>query len=73
MPDGQYRHNRHHIISLPTESDPRQNPPTTRTDVLPDDHIESPSTTPASTEPAATGTRTRSGRISKPPDRLIST
>ena len=70
---GQYRHNHRHIISLPTQSNHRQNPLITNTDVLPDECIELPSKKPASTETATTGTKTRSGRISKPPDRLNST
>ena len=54
---GQYHCNRHHI-SLPTQSNHRQNPLMTNAIVLPDDRIELPSTKPASSEPVTTGTQT---------------
>ena len=73
-PDGQYRRNRRHIISLPIESDPRQNPPTTSSDVLPDVPIQPSSTNKSvSKQPITNGIRLKSGRISKPPDRLTLT
>ena len=73
-PDGKYRRNRRHIISLPIESDPRQNPLTISSDVLPDVPIQPSSTNKSvSKQPITNGIRLKSGRISKPPDRLILT
>ena len=64
-PDGQYHRNRHHIISLPIESDSGQNPPTTSSDVLLDVPIQPSSTNKSvSTQPITNGIRLKSGRIS---------
>ena len=55
-PDGQYRRNRRHIISLKIETDSRQNSPTTSSDVLPDFAIQSSSTNKSvSTKPITNG------------------
>ena len=72
--DGQYRRNRRHIISLPADSDPKQNPQTTNSNVLPDVPVQSSSVKKSvSTEPLTNCIQLRSGRISKPPDRLTFT